>query len=259
MGARALDDLAVGVDQRIGLARERRDLDRETPLQALGRAGADRREAGRDALERCKAEPHLEHGGDQQHDREHAERHRDGAIEALRLVVDLERVARDRDQIAAVVAEIDRALDQPQPLIFRSRHVALARSVRGGLHVHVFEMRQAGVPQRARRAHLGLRRRQLGDLPVPAGQRQLEQRLAERLRDLLALLRRRHVGDQRAEIDAEPAVERALDAVAVERGQHDAGDEQDDDRHRGGGNEQAQRERISPHGPSRVRRRQQIA
>jgi hypothetical protein len=31
MGARALDDLAVGVDQRVGLARKRRDLDREAP------------------------------------------------------------------------------------------------------------------------------------------------------------------------------------------------------------------------------------
>ena len=36
MGARALDDLAVGVDQRVGLARQRRDLDREFALQPLG-------------------------------------------------------------------------------------------------------------------------------------------------------------------------------------------------------------------------------
>ena len=47
MGARALDDLAVGVDQRIGLARQRRDLDRETAFEPLGRAGADRRQAAR--------------------------------------------------------------------------------------------------------------------------------------------------------------------------------------------------------------------
>ena len=45
MGARALDDLAVGVDQRVGLARERRDLDRERAFEPLGRAGADRGEA----------------------------------------------------------------------------------------------------------------------------------------------------------------------------------------------------------------------
>ena len=37
MGARALDDFAVGVDQRIGLARERRDLVREIFLPAARR------------------------------------------------------------------------------------------------------------------------------------------------------------------------------------------------------------------------------
>ena len=45
MGAGALDDLAVGVDQRVGLARQRLDLDRERADELLGLAGADRREA----------------------------------------------------------------------------------------------------------------------------------------------------------------------------------------------------------------------
>ena len=45
MGAGALDDLAIGVDQRVGLARQRLDLDRETALELLGLAGADRGEA----------------------------------------------------------------------------------------------------------------------------------------------------------------------------------------------------------------------
>ena len=49
MGARALDDLAVGVDQRVGLARERRDLDREVAFEPLGGARAD----GGEALRRC--------------------------------------------------------------------------------------------------------------------------------------------------------------------------------------------------------------
>ena len=47
VGARALDDLAVGIDQRVGLARERRDLDRERAFEPLGRAGADRGQARR--------------------------------------------------------------------------------------------------------------------------------------------------------------------------------------------------------------------
>ena len=67
MGARALDDFLVGVDQRIGLARERRDLVGELPGQPLGAAGADGGEAVGDALERGEAEAHLEHGGEQQH------------------------------------------------------------------------------------------------------------------------------------------------------------------------------------------------
>ena len=47
MGARALDDLAVGVEQRIGLARQRRDLDRKLAFEPLGLAGADRGKARR--------------------------------------------------------------------------------------------------------------------------------------------------------------------------------------------------------------------
>ena len=67
MGARALDDLAIGVEQRVGLARERRDFDRELPFEPLGLAGADGGELLGDALERQQAEPHLEGGGQQQH------------------------------------------------------------------------------------------------------------------------------------------------------------------------------------------------
>ena len=44
VGACALDDLAVRLEQRIGLARERRDLDRKIALQPLRRSGADGRE-----------------------------------------------------------------------------------------------------------------------------------------------------------------------------------------------------------------------
>ena len=117
MGARALDDLAVRLDQRIGLARERRDLLGKAALQPLGGAGADRREALGDALERREAEPHLEHRGEQQHDRQHAEGDRDRAVEGLGLVLDLQRIARDRDPVAPLLAEIDGALDQAQALV----------------------------------------------------------------------------------------------------------------------------------------------
>ena len=41
MGAGALDDFAVGVDQRVGFARQRRDLDGKFAFEPLGAAGAD--------------------------------------------------------------------------------------------------------------------------------------------------------------------------------------------------------------------------
>jgi len=50
MGAGALDDLAVGVDQRVGLACKRRDFLRKLSGQSLGSAGADGCETVGDAL-----------------------------------------------------------------------------------------------------------------------------------------------------------------------------------------------------------------
>ena len=41
MGTRALDDLAIGFDQRIGLARQRGDLDWKLAFEPLGAARAD--------------------------------------------------------------------------------------------------------------------------------------------------------------------------------------------------------------------------
>ena len=89
------------------------------------------------------------------------------------------------------------------------------------------------------RAHLGLFGIGAGDLPVPAGQRQFEQRLAERLELMVGrLVGRCDFGDQGAQIEVEPAVEGALGGVAIDRRQHDAGDEQD--HHHPGGRRQEQ-------------------
>ena len=157
-------------------------------------------------------------------------------------------VAGDRDQKAAVVAEIDGALDQAQALVLRTLHIALAGAARARRHRASSRCGRVRIPQRARRAHLGLAWIEPRHLPVPARQRQLEQRLAERSAGASRWLRRGWRRRRRgAEINAEPAVERALDGVAIERGQHDAGDDQDHhgpDRRR---EEQAQRERISAH------------
>ena len=173
----------------------------------------------------------------------------DGAVEGEDLVVELGGVAADRHQEAAVVAEIDVALDQPQPLVFRPLHIALAAAVGIGRDLLLAEMRQRAIPQRARRRHLGLGAVEPRHLPVPARQRQLEQRLAEHLAGLLDRnFRRGEVGDQGLEIDAEAAVEGALDRVAVEPGQHEAGDQQDEDGPDRRREKQPQRKRISAHG-----------
>ena len=73
MGAGALDDFAIGIEQRIGFARQRRDLDREIAFQTLGIAGADRRKLFGDTLERQQSEADLESGGEKQDERETAE------------------------------------------------------------------------------------------------------------------------------------------------------------------------------------------
>ena len=146
VGARALDDLAVGVDQRIGLARERRDLVGEGAFEALGLAGADGGEALGDALERRQAEADLEQRGEQQHDGERPEGDRQRLVEGADLLVDLDRIARDRDQVAAVVAEIDGALDQAQALVLRAADIVAARAVAARRDAQVLEVRQARRP-----------------------------------------------------------------------------------------------------------------
>ena len=133
VGARALDDLAVGIDQRVGLARQRGDLDRERAFELLGTPERIAASAARDAVERRKPEPHLEQRGEQEHDRKHHEGRGNRAVERQDLVVELGGVACDRDLEAAVVAEVDVALDQPQPLVLRALHVALAAAVGLGL------------------------------------------------------------------------------------------------------------------------------
>ena len=89
MGARALDDFAVGVDQRVGLARQRRDLDGKFALQPLGAAGADIGDRFRNALQRREAEADLEDRGQHQHDRQRGEGAAEVVIEAARFVEDL--------------------------------------------------------------------------------------------------------------------------------------------------------------------------
>ena len=187
MGARARDDLAIGVDQRIGLARERRDLDREGAFQPLGAARADRGKPLGDALERRQAEADLEGRGQQQHDRQHREGDDQRAVEAVRLLVDLGGIAGDRDQEAPLLAEIDGALDHAQSLVLRTLDIALPGAARAPSEA-ARSSRCGRVQSHSEREERtsGVRCIEPRHLPVPARQRQIEQRLAERLRELAA-------------------------------------------------------------------------
>ena len=181
MGARALDNLAVGVDQRIGLARERRDLDRKFAFEPFGVAGADSCERIRNALQRRETETHLEDRGQQQPDRQRGERAAEVVVEGAGLVENLGGIACHRDAKFAVRAEIDRPLHHAQRLVFRAVDIADTHARRRQLDALIFQLRKLLVPQRARCADFRLVGIGANDLPVPARQRQIEQRLAERL------------------------------------------------------------------------------
>ena len=68
MGPRPLDDLAIGVDQGVGLARQRRDFDGKLTLEPFGAAGADIGDRVRNSFQRREAEADLEDRRQQQHD-----------------------------------------------------------------------------------------------------------------------------------------------------------------------------------------------
>ena len=71
MGTRAFDDFAVGVDQRVGLTRQRRDLDGKIAFQPFGRP--ERMSAiGGDALQR-RQRRNGPGRGSEQHDTERHE------------------------------------------------------------------------------------------------------------------------------------------------------------------------------------------
>ncbi len=129
MSARALDDFAIGVDQRVGLARQRRDLHRKFALQPLGASRADRGKRIRNALERCETEPHLEDRGEHQHQRQGQECAAEIVVEGAGLIENLAGIARDRDQEFPVGTEINLALDDAQALIFRTCLLYTSRCV----------------------------------------------------------------------------------------------------------------------------------
>jgi hypothetical protein len=84
-----------------------------------------------------------------------------------------------------------------------------------------------------------------GDLPVPAGEGELELGVDDRQRAALELVaRRRDVGDQGLQIDAELFVEIRLGGARVERRQAKPGDDQDRRTPERGGEEEPRGDRL---------------
>ena len=174
------------------------------------------------------------------------------AVERARLVLDLLGIARDRDQIAAVLAEIDGALEHAQPLVLGAARIAAPGAV--GLAV-ASSSRSCGRPvshsERDERIS-GLASAERRDLPVPARQRQLEQRLAERRarrgrriararrRRRPACAGRRRAGGRRSAPPRRDRSRTGSTPVATRMTTVHGGRRQ----------EQAQRERVSAHRPA---------
>ena len=247
MGARALDDLAIGVDQRVGLARERRDLDREGALEPFGGAGADGGRPSEMRLSGARPKRTWKVVVSSSTIAERPEGDGERAVEGAVSSSISAGVARDRDQVAALLAEIDGALDQAQALVLRALDVALRASPPAAVDAESGEVRQlpSHSEREARTSGVGASSRVTCQYQPDSGSSNSGS--PSDWGTSRRLLGRGDVGDQRAQIDAEAAVEGALDRLAVERRQHDPGDDQDHHGPGGRREEQAQRERIGAH------------
>ena len=81
-----IDNILIGLDQRVEFGLQRLDFGRQLPLEAFGFARANTCEAALDAAQRQKAEPHLEHRDAQQPEADKRQRRRQARAESWRSV-----------------------------------------------------------------------------------------------------------------------------------------------------------------------------
>ena len=179
LGAGALDDLAVGVDQLVDLGRQRRDVLRKFARDMLGLAAADGGDAFLEHSERTQAESNRERRRADQRQRERQKSRGERQFEAALLRLDHVGVGGDLHQEAPVVAGVDLALDHPELMTARADRIAAENGA--VIAADRDQLRQLGREQRLRganfrRVHVGA-----GDLPVPARERELELRRDRRL------------------------------------------------------------------------------
>ena len=228
LGAGALQDFAVGVEEQVQLLRQRSDVARIIARDPLGLAAPDRRQ-GRCAAWRagCRPKRICSSVVAAERDAEKAEGDGKRDDEAADVVVDLVGRAGDADDEAAVLAEIDVALDDAQRAVVRTLAVARADLAEAAV---VAGRHEAGssAPKREceERSSAGARRagRPASTSPT-AGDRSAGRR-ASRAR--AGPGRRRRRGRRRGRSRRRGgAVEGALGRVAVEGREDQPRDEQD--------------------------------
>ncbi len=176
--------------------------------------------------QRAQTESHLERGGDGERDGEQREGDGEGEAKAVDVVLDLFGVAGDLHQINAGVAHVDHALDDAQQAAVRPRRRPAPRAASLGNDPEIGQFRQLRREQRARRHDLVLVVVGPRDLPIPAGIGQFELRLAELAGAATFLARLRHMSDDGAQIDVEPALEHVFGVAPIILRQQQGGDQQ---------------------------------
>ena len=204
--SRALHDLPIGVEKQIDLGRQRGDVLRKLTADPLGFTPADRRNALLQDAKRPQPETHRQGCGTQKRQRQDEKGGGERVFEILDLCLYDIGVGRDLDEIAALLARVDFALNHAERLVSRADDIAAPRAlVRKGLAL--IDARQLGGEERPRRTHVRVIAVEPGDLPIPAGKGEFELGRDHRRNRGFGLLGNRNIGDKRLEVDARLVVE----------------------------------------------------
>ena len=152
LGARALDDLAVGVDQLIDFVRQRSDVLRKFACDMLGLAAANRGHAFPKHSQRAQPESNRKRSRSDQRQRQGQKGRGKRIFEAALLGLEHVGGGGHLNQVSSVVARVDLALDHPQWAPARADRVAAKN---GAVIVpDRDQLRQLGCEQRLRGADL---------------------------------------------------------------------------------------------------------
>ncbi len=124
VGARTLDDLLVGFEQRVELLLQRLDLGGQIAFEPGGLARSDRSQALLHARQRKQPEPDLEQRDGEQTDAGQRQRLNELAAEGGEVLLDLAQLAGNGDRIALrrlAVAEHVHLLGDAHALVCRVR------------------------------------------------------------------------------------------------------------------------------------------